>query len=486
MAPQLPADVVRLILDDVDDLELEDVCCASHVSQSWRLAARCHSVFSRDISIMSDERGPSTGTVHLFLDRLGARPGYDLHLVFRLGSFWKAPKRGGADRVRQSVIPALRQSLTRLVRLTVECDECLLSDFTAALCVGPAPRLKEFKFLVPTRSESHERPTLPLDVFAGCAPQLLTLRMDAFQFPESAVPAFATVRSLTCIVCSETGSPDLHPERFFVSCPALHELFISCRELDEEDWSLCPSPSTTHLRHLTVSAAERPECTDPVVRALSHAHTASIDVPLGLVEAGTADFLLGHLDDSAALELDLSRAFKMCSWHDRVPSLSCTVIDAVHKRRRCFTHFIDEFMRELEGSLQPGVDASFRRIAPRITSISHPDAEIAWDCLALLFLDADLSGVQTVTVIVGERLGLFTGLEGYPEDAPSLPSLTKVRLVANKEGIVDVRQKALAHVVDTMWRVPDARTLEVELVRVSLIDNKAPLANRFKIVGTTH
>ncbi|EJD44536.1 hypothetical protein AURDEDRAFT_166320, partial [Auricularia subglabra TFB-10046 SS5] len=211
-APPLPPEIVRLILDEVRDLILKDVV--------------------RYIFLFSDAC-QSRGAALLIMDRLAAIPGgnlyMDLHLTLGKGDLSRQAT--AEQNVRTMLIPALAQCLPRIVTLSIVCDEEFINDVVAALRAGPAPRLKVFKFY----GYQHEpRPStkmkvLPLDLFSGEAPLLRVLQMDACQFPEVPVPAFASVRELIRVADRRAEENyyccvQLHPERFFISCPALEQL----------------------------------------------------------------------------------------------------------------------------------------------------------------------------------------------------------------------------------------------------------------------
>lgn len=493
--PSLPPEVVRLILDDVDDLSLWDVLRASHVSGSWRIAARSHPILARDIVLppeatrYDNERALSNGATSLFLDRLAALPDGQLDVAI----FVPVEDGLSVDRVRSLVAPALGEYLPRLVSLTIYCNRDLVPDFLAALRAAPAPRLTFFRFVTAPGDEDDAptRHVLPLDLFAGHAPLLHTLHMDACQFPTTAVPAFSHVRVLMRELDDEAwhnGVRDLHPERFFVNCPALEELYLNgafCPLLSLH-WGLCPPPTVANLRHLTVADAEEPEDVDEIVRALGHAAMENLEVHTMTVEAGSTDFMLGHLDDSATLELELAYVAETDPWGRGQRELArCTVYDVPRTRRRTFTHLPPGGSESLDlESVDWALQSSFFRAAHRFTSISLPGDADSWRYISTAFYDAQLLNMQHLTITLsGDRL--FPAVEVDRQYSLALPALTTVTLVAeDDEEPVEVDVEDLNYLVRDLSPVPAGRSLALELHNVSLIGDIKDLAAAFDIANT--
>ncbi|EJD36905.1 hypothetical protein AURDEDRAFT_174072 [Auricularia subglabra TFB-10046 SS5] len=438
--PPLPAEVVRLILDGIDTLRLSDVVSASHVSHTWRVAARSHPLYARDISLRP--RKPlSHGAVLFFLDRLAALPGGNLELTIRVAH--GMPRNVCEDptakhNFRTLVIPALKQSLPRLVTLTIVCDEDLIPDTIAALCTGAAPRLREFTFCA---SGDYEPSVLPQDLFAGHAPLLRELQMDAFQFPAAhPVPALASVRILARYVPYDLSVAALHPERFFVNCPALEELYIAGDMVDLTcaSWSACPPPSVTKLQRLTVTNVDGDPSTEIVVRTFMHPGMQSIDVDICDLNAETVEFMIGTLHDSKAPHLDILG-------HDC--KLAFSVFDAARSWRRTFTHWY-EYTDMLELEIEVVLLPSFTGIAHRFTHISLSEHKLAWDCMLVLFPEESLVGVQTLKAKL------------------SLPALAEIKLVAETRADIDADD--LVFLVENMIDVPTERRLGLGLKNVRI------------------
>ncbi|EJD34684.1 hypothetical protein AURDEDRAFT_131029 [Auricularia subglabra TFB-10046 SS5] len=434
---------------------------------------------TQDISLARDgtsEGGLTASAVNLFLDRLGALPDGKLNLyilLLHLSGHARAKRA-----VRSAIIPALRESLSRLELLWIRCDEELIPEILAALSSGPAPRLKKFQFassLDRTGAISH---TLPVNLFAGHAPALRDVQADSSHFPASAIPAFAGVRVLTRDLDGDyEGIRELHPERFFVSCPALEELRITGNGYDLHDasWDACPPPAMTNLRRLTINVVDHELDTDLVVHTFAHTGMASIDVDTTDVSNATLNLLLSHLDDSEDLELDVT-------WFNTI--VFCSVYDSSRARRRTMSHTASEdtVMGILEGPggrIADELVPSFADIAHRIVRISLSAMYDAWDFLRSILPDTALPRVGTLSITLFE--------ESFPETEPhgclQLPALRRVELIAGEEqGILEIGAADLTFLAVDMLGLDQKRHLDIALKRIRIRDDTDKLSDQMTLL----
>ncbi|EJD44535.1 hypothetical protein AURDEDRAFT_166319 [Auricularia subglabra TFB-10046 SS5] len=373
------------------------------------------------------------------------------------------------------LIPALAQCLPRIVTLSIVCDEEFINDVVAALRAGPAPRLKVFKFY----GYQHEpRPStkmkvLPLDLFSGEAPLLRVLQMDACQFPEVPVPAFASVRELIRVADRRAEENyyccvQLHPERFFISCPALEQLLLNANtfNLTRSSWDACPPPSVTKLLDLTVIVVDCDECTAVVVRTFAHPGMLRMEVETEDVNTATARLMIATLDDSDALHLDLVG--------DEY-ELNCVVLDAARHRRRTFVHSEDEEISDMNPE-EPLVPA-FAHVARRFTRLSVSDSAYAWNHLLLLFPEEPLASVQTLKL----RLTKASFADFEPARKLALPALTHIKLAAEKgTGTKTVDADDLLYFVESFLDLPEGWTLKLALKNVQVGGDTDLLSDHFE------
>ncbi|EJD36887.1 hypothetical protein AURDEDRAFT_188246 [Auricularia subglabra TFB-10046 SS5] len=474
-APSLPVDVVRLLLEKVDYLKLDHVVRMSHVSHTWRIAARSHPLYARDITLPPLEN-LSRGAVLFFLDRLAAGGSLQLKIFMGVGTLSENSR--ATHDFRTMVIPALARSLDRLVTLAIQCDADLIPDMLAALCTGAAPRLEVFQFYPPVHRPrpSYVMPVVPPDLFSRHAPQLRELQMEACQFPETApVAALAHVRLLIYEVDNTAGIDglvSLHPERFFVSCPALEELYIEGGGLDVKhaSWDACPPPSVTKLLHLTLTSAMGNRGTEVFVRTFAHPGMQSISVETAEVNAATVDLMIGTLDDCEALHLDID---------GDVDELKCSVLDAARSRRRTFVHQ-DIDMESLEEDPADLFVDAFARIARRFTCISVTQSACAWNYLVALFSEEDLIRVETLKIMpTSDR---FEDFDPEPERTLTFPALREIELVS-EFGMRGVDVDDLLFLVDGMLDFAAGRRLRLVLKNVRLDGDTNLLSDRFEDVS---
>ncbi|EJD34647.1 hypothetical protein AURDEDRAFT_176318 [Auricularia subglabra TFB-10046 SS5] len=403
------------------------------------------------------------------------------------------------------------RSLPRLKTLSLQCNESLIPEMLTALRAGPAPILTGFEFSYPhddsrlhegfvshDGSGSHDEsepddepssrdepsphdqdspnestcapavPVLPLDLFAGSAPQLQTVCMDACRFPASPVPALVNVRVLIQTLDSGDDCADSevdllrehHRERVFVSCPALEELSITCRccDLTKASWAACPPTAVTRLRRLIVVAncCDSTKSMEVVVRTFAHIAMENIEVATFDVNFATLSLMLGHLDNSPTLELDIRCTYRHAFLP---PTLRLSIFDEAHARRRTLTHDSKDVLDDFDE-----VVTCFTRVAHRITGISLPASKYAWNFLIALFQEARLASVDTLRVTLEEG-----ALSQLKLDGPLvLPALARIELNTGDSGHVEVASHEVLYLVRTILCVPEGQKLALKMTNVHL------------------
>ncbi|EJD54975.1 hypothetical protein AURDEDRAFT_155214 [Auricularia subglabra TFB-10046 SS5] len=197
--PTLPVELLSLVYDN---LSLQELLGASHVSKFWRTVALRHRTFWRDVTLSS----LSTAALDFFHARLDAGSSRSVTIRMIL------PKVEFPARLRSVALPAVTANLHRIDVLRLKIDVAFDFDCFSALRYSAA-RLKRLDVIMV--SETRASDALPVDLFASQAPNLRVVRLvNAQLYADRLPPAFSAIATLRYLF----ARPQSFPTAVFAHC----------------------------------------------------------------------------------------------------------------------------------------------------------------------------------------------------------------------------------------------------------------------------
>ncbi|EJD47476.1 hypothetical protein AURDEDRAFT_163344 [Auricularia subglabra TFB-10046 SS5] len=218
-ARTLPVELLSLVFDD---LSLEELLGASHVSTFWRAVAQRHQTFWRDIMLCA----LSTTALDFFQARLDA--GMARTVAIRI----LIPEILHPERLRSIVLPTLARNLFRVDTLCLKIDVAFDADVFDVLRHS-APRMHTFDVFMVRKTRTSD--ALPVDLFGAQAPNLRFVRLINVQLIAGRLPpALSTIDTLR--YCFD--EPQSLPTTLFTHCKRLQTLVITgthCSLIPDEE-----------------------------------------------------------------------------------------------------------------------------------------------------------------------------------------------------------------------------------------------------------
>ncbi|KZV81344.1 hypothetical protein EXIGLDRAFT_731417, partial [Exidia glandulosa HHB12029] len=287
---RLPGELASLVFDDLD---LDHIVHASHVSRKWRVRAQTHPTFYSDITVHSRHyTGPPEAVCAFFQARVSAAGTKTIaQLSIRVT--------GPCAAVQRVFLPAVAQCLPRIVRLVLIFKDCYASQVYDALS-GPAPRLRSLVLhllnIYDGDPVAQDDMTCPEDIFSRHAPQLRELSLLGTMWPQVPVPAFSCVASIRTEYDDATIP---NPEVLFISCPAFDDLVFNSDSVDDipqDLWDVC------HNRRLRRLVIDGPSQTSAVLNVTT-ADTEHVNFYGTWADAATFNHVFQHMAAEVQMQL---------------------------------------------------------------------------------------------------------------------------------------------------------------------------------------
>ncbi|EJD49401.1 hypothetical protein AURDEDRAFT_161499 [Auricularia subglabra TFB-10046 SS5] len=203
----------------LDFMTLDELLlCVMPVSRLWRSCALDHRTYWQHISLERDHC--SDKYIDLFLMRVSRALGRPITVTI------------DTDDPR-AVLPEVKQHVPYITRLDIQADIALKDSVFDALRGPPALSLNSLRMcfdFVPVTAEwdpSAERyPTLPLDLFLGCAPALSTLVLYNIALPLDIIPPYLNHLTVLSIGCGNTAIRPVSLPGNLVSTLALRRVVL--------------------------------------------------------------------------------------------------------------------------------------------------------------------------------------------------------------------------------------------------------------------
>ncbi|EJD55609.1 hypothetical protein AURDEDRAFT_148014 [Auricularia subglabra TFB-10046 SS5] len=319
---RLPVELVTCIFDL---LAQPDVLRVAGVSHDWRAIATANKDYYARLVLLPTKSSPWSADWELQVARFcnhlrrcrrrGVRT--SIYLAFHSQPYvWQESWRGIAhecnsevgldqpevDLYVDRVIPALKESMATVMNLVIQGNKFYSHHVYGALC-SPAPQL-EYLVLEESLSPIGRIMPLPVDLLAGHAPRLRTVKLLFTPIPDDPITAFANVPhvELTCAVQPPLRSiiaSFTRPTRLYIRCGYCG---LDKQQYAQPDKQLHAQPVSfgPRLMSLKISwGVDGPLAPDLRV-ALEEQPVPSVEVDLCWSEA-TMDYFLHHAPKLLAL-----------------------------------------------------------------------------------------------------------------------------------------------------------------------------------------